>query len=82
MLYNEKGLRQAFFLYSFSERHLPDFDALYDILLKEKSIKCREKGRDGADERKAIRDFGEEIREEIYQRYGVKPVFERWQIRE
>ncbi|MCI8858640.1 MAG: hypothetical protein HFI71_03820 [Lachnospiraceae bacterium] len=55
-----------------------DFDALYDALLKEKSIKYREKVRDGADERKAIRDLGEEIWEEIYQRYGVKPVFEKW----
>lgn len=55
-----------------------DFDALYDALLKEKSIKYREKVRDGADERKAIRDLGEEIWKEIYQRYGVKPVFEKW----
>ena len=67
--------------YSEEVENLPDFDEMdtfYNALLKERAVKYKEKVLNGLDAKKALRDLGEEIWEEIYKQYGVKPVFERW----
>lgn len=66
--------------YSKQIENLPDFDTLsafYDATLKKKLPKYRKRLVDGLYAETALRELGEEIWEEIYKKYGVKPVFER-----
>lgn len=66
--------------YSKKVEALPDFDTLnafYDAVLKGKRSKYKERVSNGVSAETAIIELGEEIWEEIYKKYGVKPVFER-----
>lgn len=66
--------------YSKQIEDLPDFDTLsafYDATLKKKLPKYRKQLVDGLYAETALRELGEEIWQEIYKKYGVKPVFER-----
>ena len=67
--------------YSKEIENLPDdikiLGDLYNQLADEKAPGYMQRVREGMDEKDALRQLGEEIWEDVYKVYGVKPVFER-----
>jgi hypothetical protein len=74
--------RKGTYVLKYTEQveQLPEFDvisSLYNQILEQKIPKYREKVQNGTYADEALRKMGEEIWDEIYKKYGVKPEFER-----
>ena len=66
--------------YNEAIKNLPDFESFsesYNNALYELKTKYREKVRNGMNENDALIALAEEIWEELYKLYGVKPIYER-----